>query len=83
MYEVTSNQKEQLLNQMLNALTNTTAHTAEGDRQFLLSMYEKVQRLRLGQSLSVKDALKLKKLNQKSDLIGLPPLPKQGRGMCI
>ena len=28
MYEVTSNQKEQLLNQVLNTLTNTTAVTA-------------------------------------------------------
>ena len=57
MYEVTSNQKEQLLNQVLNALTNTTAERAEGDQQFLISMYEKVQRLRHGQSLSVTDAL--------------------------
>ena len=66
MYEVTSNQKEQLLNQVLNALTNTTAVTPESDRQFLLSMYEKVQRLRLGQSLSVTDALKLKSLIKKA-----------------
>jgi len=66
MYEVTSNQKEQLLNQVLNALTNTTDDTAEGDRKFLLSMYEKVQRLRLGQSLSVTDALKLKSLIKKA-----------------
>jgi len=66
MYEVTSNQKEQLLNQMLNALTKTTAQTAEGDRQFLLSMYEKVQRLRHRQSLSVTDALKLKSLIKKA-----------------
>ena len=66
MYEVTSNQKEQLLNQVLNALINTTAVTMESDRQFLLSMYEKVQRLRLGQSLSVTDALKLKSLIKKA-----------------
>jgi len=66
MYEVTSNQKEQLLNQVLNALTNTTAVTPESDRQFLLSMYEKVQRLRLGQSLSLTDALKLKSLIKKA-----------------
>jgi len=32
MYEVTSNQKEQLLNQVLNALTDTTAERAEGDQ---------------------------------------------------
>ena len=66
MYEVTSNQKEQLLNQVLNALTNTTDDTAEGDRKFLLSMYEKVQRLRHGQSLSVTDAMKLKSLIKKA-----------------
>jgi len=66
MYEVTSNQKEQLLNQVLNALINTTAVIMESDRQFLLSMYEKVQRLKLGQSLSVTDALKLKKLIRKA-----------------
>ena len=66
MYEVTSNQKEQLLNQVLNALSNTTGEFAEGDRQYLLSMYEKVQRLRHGQSLSVTDALKLKSLIKKA-----------------
>ena len=66
MYEVTSNQKEQLLNQVLNALTNTTAERAKGDQQFLISMYEKVQRLRHGQSLSVTDALKLKSLIKKA-----------------
>jgi len=66
MYEVTSNQKEQLLNQVLNALTDTTAERAEGDQQFLISMYEKVQRLRHGQSFSVTDALKLKSLIKKA-----------------
>ena len=66
MYEVTSNQKEQLLNQVLNALTNTTAERAEGDQQFLISMYEKVQRLRHSQSLLVTDAMKLKSLIKKA-----------------
>ena len=66
MYEITSNQKEQLLNQVLNALTNTTSEPVEGDQQFLLSMYEKIQRLRHGQSLSVTDALKLKSLIKKA-----------------
>ena len=66
MYEITSNQKEQLLNQVLNALTNTTSESVEGDQQFLLSMYEKIQRLRHGQSLSVTDALKLKSLIKKA-----------------
>lgn len=66
MYKVTSNQKEQLMNQVLNTLTNTAAVTKESDWQFLLSMYEKVQRLRLGQSLSVTDALKLKSLIKKA-----------------
>jgi predicted RNA-binding Zn ribbon-like protein len=78
MYEVTSNQKEQLLNQMLNALTKTTAQTAEGDRQFLLSMYEKVQRLRLGQSLSVTDAMKLKSLIKKATSSDYRPCPNKG-----
>ena len=66
MYEVTGNQKEQLLNQVLNALTNNTAEFAEDDRQVLLCMYEKVQRLGLGQSLCVKDALKLKSFFKKA-----------------
>ena len=66
MYEITSNQKEQLLNQVLNALTSTKGEFAADDQQFLLSMYEKVQRLGPGQSLCVKDALKLKSFIKKA-----------------
>ena len=62
MYKVTSNQKEQLLNQLLDALSNMQSDNVNNDRQFLLSMYENVQNLKQGQSLSVTDASKLKRL---------------------
>ena len=62
MYKVTSNQKEQLLNQVLKALSNMQSDNVNNDKRFLLSMYENVQNLKHGQSLSVKDAFKLKRL---------------------
>ena len=62
MYKVTSNQKEQLLNQVLKALSNMQSDNVNNDRRFLLSMYENVQNLEQGQSLSVKDAFNLKRL---------------------
>ena len=62
MYKVTSNQKEQLLNQVLKALSNMQSDNVNNDKLFLLSMYENVQNLEQGQSLSVKDAFKLKRL---------------------
>lgn len=62
MYKVISNQKEQLLNQLLDALSNMQSNNVNNDRRFLLSMYVNVQNLKQGQSLSVKDAFKLKRL---------------------
>ena len=62
MYKVTSNQKEQLLNQLLDALSNMQSNNVNNDRRFLLSMYVNAQNLKQGQGLSVKDALKLKRL---------------------
>ena len=62
MYKVTSNQKKQLLNQVLNTLLNMQSDNVNNNRQFLLSMYENVQNLKQGQSLSVKDAFELKRL---------------------
>ena len=62
MYKVTSNQKEQLLNQVLKALSNMQSDNVNNDKRFLLSMYENVQNLEQGQSLSVKDAFNLKRL---------------------
>ena len=62
MYKVTSNQKEQLLNQVLKALSNMQSDNVNNDKLFLLSMYENVQNLEQGQSLSVKDAFNLKRL---------------------
>ena len=48
MYKVTSNQKEQLLNQVLNALSNMQSDNVDNDKRFLLSMYENVQNLKQG-----------------------------------
>ena len=62
MYKVISNQKEQLLNQLLDALPNMQSNNVNNDRRFLLSMYVNAQNLKQGQSLSVKDAFKLKRL---------------------
>ena len=53
---------KQLLNQVLKALSNMQSDNVNNDKLFLLSMYENVQNLEQGQSLSVKDAFNLKRL---------------------
>ena len=75
MYKVTSNQKEQLLNQLLDALSNMQSNNVNNDRRFLLSMYVNAQNLKQGQSLSVKDAFKLKRLLKSATSQKYRPCP--------
>ena len=82
MYKVTSNQKKQLLNQVLNTLLNMQSDNVNNNRQFLLSMYENVQNLKQGQSLSVKDAFELKRLLKSATSWYTAPA-QQGRGLKI
>lgn len=65
MYKVTSNQKEQLLNQIIQAYESISQKGLEEDEKFILSMYETVQSLQSGKSLPAKDALKLKSVLKK------------------
>ena len=62
MYQVTLNQKERLLNDILKLYENPSEKGSVDDKDFLLSEYHKVQRLSQGASLSNKEALRLKKL---------------------
>ena len=75
MFKVTSNQKKQLLNQVLNTLLNMKSDNVNNNRQFLLSTYENVQNLKQGQSLSVKDAFELKRLLKSATSREYRPCP--------
>ena len=45
MYQVTSNQKEQLLNQIIEMYESLLDKGSNEDKKFIMSMYEKLQRL--------------------------------------
>ena len=62
MYQVTSNQKEQLLNQIIEMYESLLDKGSNEDKKFIMSMYEKLQRLPQGKSIPSRDALKLKRI---------------------
>ena len=62
MYEVTNNQKEQLLNQILNTFESLSQKGLIKETKFIFEMYRKVQKLPQGKSLSGREALKLRSL---------------------
>ena len=66
MYKMTSNQKEQLLNQIIQSYKSLSQKGLKEEEQFILSMYERLQNLPVGKSLPAKDALKLKSLLKES-----------------
>ena len=68
MYEVTNNQKEQLLNQILNTFESLSQKGLIKETKFILEMYRKVQKLPLGKSLKGKEALKLRSLIKNNNL---------------
>ena len=71
MYEVTNNQKEQLLNQILNTFESLSQKGLVEETRFILEMYRKVQKLPQGKSLSGREALKL-----RSCLLYTSPSPR-------
>ena len=66
MYQVTSNQKEQLLNQIIEMYESLLDKGSNEDKKFIMSMYEKLQRLPQGKSIPSKEALKLKSILKSS-----------------
>ena len=62
MYQVTSNQKEQLLNQIIEMYESLLDKGSNEDKKFIMSMYEKLQRLPQGKIIPSRDALKLKRI---------------------
>ena len=68
MYEVTNNQKEQLLNQILNTFESLSQKGLIKETKFILEMYRKVQKLPQGKSLSGREALKLRSLIKNTNL---------------
>ena len=68
MYEVTNNQKEQLLNQILNTFESHSQKGLIKETKFILEMYRKVQKLPQGKSLNGKEALNLRSLIKNTNL---------------
>ena len=68
MYEVTNNQKEQLLNQILNTSESLSQKGLVKDKRFILEMYRKVQKLPQGKSLKGKEAFRLRSLIKSTSL---------------
>ena len=68
MYEVTNNQKEQLLNQVLSTLESLSQKGLVNETKFILEMYRKVQKLPQGKSLSGREALELRSLIKNTNL---------------
>jgi len=68
MYEVTNNQKEQLLKQILNTFESHSQKGLIKETKFILEMYRKVQKLPQGKSLKGKEALKLRSLIKNTNL---------------
>ena len=68
MYEVTNNQKEQLLNQVLSTFESLSQKGLINETKFILEMYLKVQKLPQGKSLSGREALKLRSLIKNTNL---------------
>ena len=68
MYEVTNNQKEQLLNQILSTFESLSQKGLIKEAKFILEMYRKVQKLPQGKSLKGKEAFKLRSLIKNTNL---------------
>ena len=68
MYEVTNNQKEQLLNQILNTFESLSQKGLIKETKFILEMYRKVQKLPQGKSLNGREAFKLRSLIKNTNL---------------
>ena len=68
MYEVTNNQKEQLLNQILNSFESLSQKGLIEETRFIFEMYRKVQKLPQSKSLKGKEALKLRSLIKSTNL---------------
>ena len=66
MYQVTSNQKEQLLNQIIEMYESLLDKGSNEDKKFIMNMYQKLQRLPQGKSISSRDAFKLKSILKSS-----------------
>ena len=66
MYQLTSNQKEQLLNQIIEMYESLLDKGSSEDKKFIMNMYEKLQMLPQGKSIRSRDAFKLKRIMKSS-----------------
>ena len=66
MYQVTSNQKEQLLNQIIEIYESLLDKGSSEDKKFIINVYEKFQKLPQGKSIPSRDVFKLKSILKSS-----------------
>ena len=66
MYQLTSNQKEQLLNQIIEMYESLLDKGSSEDKKFIMNMYEKLQMLPQDKSIRSRDAFKLKRIMKSS-----------------
>ena len=68
MFQINIYQKDNLLNQVIKTYEILTKHSYNADSKFVLSMYEKIQKMKYGESLPVKESVRLRKLIDKATL---------------
>ena len=62
MFQINIYQKDYLLNQVIKTYEILRKHSYNADSKFVLSMYEKIQKMKYGESLPVNESVRLRKL---------------------
>ena len=66
MFQINIYQKDYLLNQVIKTYEILLKYSYTSDSKFVLSMYEKIQKMKYGESLPVKESVRLRKLIDKA-----------------
>ena len=66
MFQINIYQKDRLLNQVIKTYEILLKYSYTSDSKFVLSMYEKIQKMKYGESLPVKESVRLRKLIDKA-----------------
>ena len=62
MFQINIYQKDRLLNQVIKTYEILTKYSYNADTKFVLSMYQKIQKMKYGESLPVNESVRLRKL---------------------
>jgi hypothetical protein len=81
MFQLNIYQKDKLLNQIMMTYEDLLQKNDRSNLKYVFSMYEKIQRMNYGESLGIKDSVKLAKLIEKATSKKRRPCPNKG-GAC-